>query len=329
MIIGIQKKIDTLLITLYLLIGFLPYFNAIDKIAPQYLYLTLLNLISSLYVLLTFEKVRFRYGTYVFFSLLALTIWSFLSILYAINQSEVLIENSRIVNFLFAFSNIYLLVNRNENYLKYVPYLISAILVIEVGLVYDRFFERYSGDSYSRDMGLRAFSGNINITAFNFLIKFPFLINVLSRIKINNIIKTIILSIFIFCLFLLGSRGANLFFIVTIIISFLSILFFRDQTFLNKKDVIIVLLSFFIAGTTNYFIFQKNKTLNLIERSTNLDTSSTQQRLRFYRAAINSIIANPFFGVGLGNWKIHATEYDKPFMKDYTVPYHAHNDFWR
>ena len=212
MIIGIQKKIDTLLITLYLLIGFLPYFNAIDKIAPQYLYLTLLNLISSLYVLLTFEKVRFRYGTYVFFSLLALTSWSFLSILYAINQSEVLIENSRIVNFLFAFSNIYLLVNRNENYLKYVPYLISAILVIEVGLVYDRFFERYSGDSYSRDMGLRAFSGNINITAFNFLIKFPFLINVLSRIKINNIIKTIILSIFIFCLFLLGSRGANLFF---------------------------------------------------------------------------------------------------------------------
>ena len=58
-----------------------------------------------------------------------------------------------------------------------------------------------------------------------------------------------------------------------------------------------------------------------------MDTSSTQQRLRFYKAALNSILDNPVFGIGLGNWKIHATEYDKPFMIDYTVPYHVHNDF--
>ena len=32
-------------------------------------------------------------------------------------------------------------------------------------------------------------------------------------------------------------------------------------------------------------------------------------------------------GVGIGNWKLHATEYDKPYMQDYTVPYHVHNDF--
>ena len=205
--------LDSFLVTLFLLVGFVPYFDAIDKIAPQYLYLTLINLISSFYVLLTFQKVKFRYGTYVLFSLLAFSIWSFLSIIYAINVSEVLIENSRIVNFLFAFTNIYLLVNRNQHYLKYVPFLISVILIIEVSLVYERFFERYSGDLYSRDMGLRAFSGNINITAFNFLLKFPFLINVLSRLKINFIIKIITISIFVFCLFLLGSRGANLFFI--------------------------------------------------------------------------------------------------------------------
>ena len=61
------KYFDSFLVTLFLLVGFVPYFDAIDKIAPQYLYLTLINLISSFYVLLTFEKVKFRYGTYVLF----------------------------------------------------------------------------------------------------------------------------------------------------------------------------------------------------------------------------------------------------------------------
>ena len=36
---------------------------------------------------------------------------------------------------------------------------------------------------------------------------------------------------------------------------------------------------------------------------------------------------NPFFGNGIGNWKIISVKYDAPFMKDYIVQYHAHNDF--
>ena len=112
-----------------------------------------------------------------------------------------------------------------------------------------------------------------------------------------------------------------------ILLIVMSFVFFKQKTFIGKKDFIIIFLSLVIGILLNSFVFQENKSLNVVQRSTNLDTSSTQQRIRFYKAALNSILENPIIGVGLGNWKIHATEYDKPFMKDYTVPYHVHNDF--
>ena len=37
--------------------------------------------------------------------------------------------------------------------------------------------------------------------------------------------------------------------------------------------------------------------------------------------------SNPFFGVGLGNWKFKSIEYDKENIIGYVVPYHAHSDF--
>ena len=318
---------ECLLVTLFLLVGFVPYLNALDKIAPQYVYLVALNAISSVYILFTSKTIRFKNAGYVVASMTLLVIWSLISLFYAINKAEVLIDNSRIVIFFFVFVNLFLLIKRNKILIKYIPYLISAILFIELFLVYERFFSRYTGETYTRDMGLRAFSGNINIAAFNFLMKFPFLLNVLSRIKKYQLLKISILSAFIFCLFLLGSRGANLFFFFMILLIVLSFVFFKQKTFIGKKDFIIIFLSLVIGILLNSFVFQENKSLNVVQRSTNLDTSSTQQRIRFYKAALNSILENPIIGVGLGNWKIHATEYDKPFMKDYTVPYHVHNDF--
>ena len=181
--------------------------------------------------------------------------------------------------------------------------------------------------SYSRDMGLRAFTGNINITAFNFLLKLPFLIYSISKTKIFIFFKVTLFSLFVFCLLLLGSRGANI--VLFIILSIIVLLYFllRAKLFLNKATINTIILGLFFGCIMNFTAFNKDKDLNVLERTTNLNNESTQQRLRFYSAAISSIIENPLFGIGIGNWKIHATKYDKPYMYDYTVPYHVHNDF--
>ena len=188
-----RRYFECLLIILFLIVGFVPYFNAIDKIAPQYLYLSIVNSIAAIYILFTSKKVVCKYASYVIASLFGLVIWSFISITHAINQAEVLIETSRVIIFLFAFVNLYVLLNRNHSLLKYIPYLVSFIALIEVSLVYERFIERFTYGSYSRDMGLRAFSGNINITAFSILLKLPFLLYTISRLKLKFILSFLIL----------------------------------------------------------------------------------------------------------------------------------------
>ena len=148
---------------------------------------------------------------------------------------------SRVFIFLLSFSIFYLIINRNKDLIKYIPYLISIILIIELSYVYERFIERYTwGKSYTRDMGLRAFTGNINITAFNFLLKFPFLIYSISKIKISIIIKLLVLISFSFCLFLLGSRGANLLLFIVFFMIVILYFLFRARSFLNKKTLYIV-----------------------------------------------------------------------------------------
>ena len=196
-----RRIFEPSLIILFLIVGFIPYFDAIDKIAPQYLYLSIVNSIAAIYIFFTSKKVVLKYASYVIASLFELVIWSFFSLTHATNKAEVLIETSRVIIFLFSFVNLYVLINRNQSLLKYVPFLVSIILVIEVSMVYERFIERFTYGSYSRDMGLRAFSGNINITAFSILLKFPFLLYTISRLKLKFILSFLILTSYIFCLF--------------------------------------------------------------------------------------------------------------------------------
>ena len=322
-----RRYFECLIVILYLLCGFVPYFRSVDKIAPQFVYLATLNIISSFYILFSSKKVSFNYASYPIISLFALSIWSFFSLIYAINKAEVLIETSRVIIYLFTMVNIYLLVKKNKKLIKYIPYAISLILIIEMTLVFERFYVLYDAQKFSRTMGLRSFTGNINITAFNFLLKFPFLLLTLARIRISSVFKILTLSAFTFCLLLLGSRGANITFVLITIIIIASSFILKEKYFILKRQLPIFLISIMAGGLINYFTFQNTKSLNVISRTTSFNDDSTQQRLRFYKAAFSSILDSPFTGVGIGNWKIHATGFDKPFMQDYTVPYHVHNDF--
>ena len=48
--INTSNFIPSVLIIAFLMVGFLPNLNAVDKIAPQWLYLSALNIISALYI---------------------------------------------------------------------------------------------------------------------------------------------------------------------------------------------------------------------------------------------------------------------------------------
>ena len=80
-------------------------------------------------------------------------------------------------------------------------------------------------------------------------------------------------------------------------------------------------------GTSDRSITNRISSLNaLLDDDKNVD-ESINQRQNFYSQAFNTIIKNPIFGVGIGNWKIKSVDTNKENIIGYIVPYHVHNDY--
>ena len=78
-------------------------------------------------------------------------------------------------------------------------------------------------------------------------------------------------------------------------------------------------------------VYFSTKGADAISRAATISFStndgSVNQRLRYYEDVLTHMKSNPFFGVGLGNWKLKSIEYDAKDILGYVVPYHAHSDF--
>lgn len=324
--------INILFLISYLAVGFLPNFKAIDKIGPQYLYLSILNIFVLIYLIYDigvkdFYNLLFK-RNYVIFSFTSFFIWGTLSFFYALNTSEVLIESSRIFIYLQAFSNLFIITQRSKFDLKYIPIIFSTILIIEslwVFIDYINLFVLSQNSTSTRSIQLRAFTGNINITAFAMLIKIPFLcFYLIDSKKLNYLIKITILTFVFFTIFLIGSRGANLtLLLISIFISVAGLKLNLKRKGISFVIITALLLSIFI----NNLVFQENTSLNYVERTSNILDTSSQKRIRFYKHALESIFQNPLQGIGLGNWKIQSIQSDNAEILEYEIPYHVHNDF--
>ena len=127
-------------------------------------------------------------------------------------------------------------------------------------------------------------------------------------------------------LFLLGSRGANIA-LVILILSFIFCMFIFFKTAKNNLiKISILIIPLLTAVGINTTLIEDN-TVNVAKRTINISTQSTNDRLRYYSQAIETIQESPIIGIGLGNWKIHSIKKDMKNIENYIVPYHVHNDF--
>ena len=308
----------------YLIVGYVPNFIAIDKMTTQFLYLSILNFISICFLLLS-KKDFFFLNKYSFVTFLCFALWSSFSILYSFNKEEVILYVNKFLIFFTSIIVIHSVLKQLDYDTKYLVIAIISMLAIEIIWINTIFYERYNVVG-GRDMGLRAFTGNINITGIALLLKIPFLIYAINEFK--GLLKK--LSIFItpfaiFTILLMGSRLSN-FLILCLLIGFLVYSFYSKNKIVKWTTNLVFGISILIAVTINNFFFTESS-INAIDRSTNISSTSTDQRLRFYKQAVNHILENPFFGTGAGSWKLQSLIYDNEFITDYVVPYHVHNDF--
>jgi surface polysaccharide O-acyltransferase-like enzyme len=135
-----KNFIPSILIIAFLLVGFIPNIQAVDKVAPQWVYLTLVNILSAIYLFLNrdkFEKVINKViSTGISLFYIGFFVWASLSYFYSINNIEALVNIPRHLNTLlmYLFIGIFIYEIKEKNIL--ISWFIAILLSIEVYAVF-------------------------------------------------------------------------------------------------------------------------------------------------------------------------------------------------
>lgn len=109
--------ISQIFVVLYLLVGFTPLFGAMDYDAPEWLYVSLLNIVSLVFIYT--NRIEFKsyilpkYVKLYFYLYLAFFLMGCLSLITAINVSEGLVHLARLVSMIIGMYCIYIFVRQD------------------------------------------------------------------------------------------------------------------------------------------------------------------------------------------------------------------------
>ena len=328
-----------LLLILYILTGSLSNFGAIDILAPQWIYLGSINILSCLYFLFLSPsgfgegfgklfKTTFIY-IYIFYLL-----WNALSYFYAINPAETIINLPRIGNTFFAIFFSFFLTYSLPNKFNFIVRLFLVFLVAELAVYFNDFIT-LSGKEGFKVMDAKGFAGNKNITAASIAFKLPFVLYLLHVLKrpLYRIGLSIILFGGVLSVSLIEARSAILSSLIVLVLFLLFQLYLLLTKYYSLKvgvlNILLTLLPYTVALLFNLGITKSAKASSLTDTIGKIafTEESSNGRFQYWGDALDYVIDNPFLSSGLGNWKIASISEGKEHINGYTVPYHAHNDF--
>ena len=328
-----------ILILLYIITGSLSNFGAIDILAPQWIYLGGINILSCIYFLFLAPRnldtafKPFFNGVFIYLYVFYF-VWNALSYFYAINPVETLINLPRLGNTFFAIFFCYFLIYNLPNKFYFVSRLFLFFLFAELAAYYNDFATVYPKEGL-RVIMIKGFAGNKNITAASIAFKLPFALYLLHSIK-KSIFKFGLIIILIgglLAISLIEARAA----ILSSIIVFILFSVFQVYQLLYKKvtpklgitQLGLTILPYLIAIGLNLIITNASKKGTITETVGKIafTEESSNGRFLYWGDALDYVLKNPIFGSGLGNWKIASIDEGKEHISGYTVPYHAHNDF--
>jgi len=327
------------LIILYLCIGFIPNLQAVDKIAPQWVAMAVLNLISISTFFFFRNKISKDISS-VLVSWMSVTyigfiIWAGLSFFYAINPTEVIVNITRQVNVLLMFFSMGVFLYGVKHKQNFVCWVIILILGVEIYAVLKEAIGMINTNGFITPGTLKGVTANRNITAFSLAIKIPFVLYTIHNLR--KLSFKMVLAGLLF-LTLLGlsvvQSRASFVAVVLVLIAYVILhvyLFYKENRRLSQLFQIgYLILPLLLALTVNQTLIA-NKGADAISRAATISIStndgSVNQRLRYYEDVLIHIKSNPILGTGLGNWKLKSIDYDSKDIVGYVVPYHAHSDF--
>lgn len=330
-----KALISKILIILFFVSYFVPTFSSFDRIGNQWLYLSIISILSSLFIFLdksVLQKIQFIIKGKETLSYFIFIIWAFISILYSFNKPEAIVTFNQYFTIFFSFLVIRIILENIPGAIDFLLKIFLFGLLFEVILsIIPILNDIEKGTLEFRSIKYLGAAANVNITAYSLLYKTPILLYFFTKEK-KLFIRIIYLLAFISILLIitiLGTRSAFIsvgVLLVSYIIYLIQLNTIRKHKIQNALFVFLLTLLVVIISNS---ISEKGEDFISRASSISLDTTdgSVDTRLRYYKSGINYFLDNPFIGTGIGNWKIFSIKYDNSYIDGYIVPYHAHNDF--
>lgn len=248
--------ISKILFLLYLFIGFIPSMGAMDYDGPEWLYISVVNVVVLFFIVrnYTFFNAFIFYKNFKTFLLLFIGFFTIgcLSIFNAINVSESLVHLSRLVNIIVALYCLYLIIRQNPSYFfRFTCKAATIILAYFAGKAILFFIGNYSSPRTHGFLKLFPHNyGNMNIYAAYLAIQFPFVIyGFIYFKKVWKYISGVVVLMVILALFFASARTALL---STSIVFFLFIAYLVYGVVKHKlpfkREIAILLLIPILSG---------------------------------------------------------------------------------
>ena len=341
-----------ILLALYVLVDFIPRGDSIDFNGPQWLYLSIINLCTVVY-LYNSNRSRISEANKQFTASLSqgpsrmytlFCILSGLSFFFAFNKNEFVVCYARCVIAFVAFASIATLLTQTRRVLPFLAQLVALILFYNVFQALQSFFNDVSEMGFDGAvLNMKGVTGNKNIFASSIVVKIPFaLYCVYEGRKWKRILNLLILFLALYALALANARSSYL----GIIFQFLVFLVFCVYEFLNHKDarkmlqnislyLIPIVLALMLSQITvetmrsNLTDGKKGQFGTVSERISNFGFTDqgSSNRVSIWAVGMDLFKHYPLTGRGYGNWKITSQEFDQFTNDDNSMSVHSHNDF--
>jgi O-antigen ligase/tetratricopeptide (TPR) repeat protein len=318
-------------IILLSLTQFIPDLGAIDIVGPQLLYLSIITLLSSIYLFYGYNyKKQYSnksnilnvYFVFVFFCLL--------SVIGSFNKTEGIITFFKLLLMgLYIFNLSYHFVRVKIKFSQ-LSIIFSILIFFDLINLLNSFVSIYD---FNRPPGrsdlLTGYTSNLNVLGFSLLFRIPFIIFFIYNSKHWKyvLLSISLFSLTIFFIIASGSRGA----ILSLILLLFFFLIYQFAYNKNKNSTVLITAVSIFTFLGHTFLFQNGNDVTqrletLSVEKINEDKSS-EQRIRWILAGLEGIAEKPITGHGIGNWKIVGNKYVTDYIERYTIPKHAHNDF--
>jgi len=304
---------DRLFIVVVIFSVLAPNFNAIDNNAIRWTFLSISSIIYLLYNLINFSSF-YLFSKKTLLIIVSLIMLLTISSVSSINLNESIITSSKILITLITLICMINSISKIKNAILFIAKIFAFSIFVESCFTIISFFE-------NEIINFTGISMNRNISAFSIALKIPLIIYL--RQEINNLqTKKLIFLLEILSIttiIILQSRGA----LLSIILMYL---FLLVKTSWRRK--IIIPLIFTIVGSyvyiKNFASLYNQKVINPLAL---VGDQSFTQRLNYYDTALQLFQEKPFFGHGIGTWKIKSLELLDFGESSLIAPYYVHNDF--